>query len=43
MEYKKTCEYCGKEFTAKHKKARYCSDACKMHAYRNRKQTTKGA
>lgn len=31
------CTWCGKEYFAANKKSRYCSDACKMLAYRNRK------
>ena len=32
---KKHCEYCGEEFEAKRKTAKYCSDACKLKANRN--------
>lgn len=30
------CEYCGREFEAKRKAARYCSNACRTKAYRKR-------
>lgn len=32
----KICEYCGAEFTAKSKRAKYCSNACRTKAYRVR-------
>ena len=31
----KVCSYCGRKFVGA-AKARYCSDACKMKAYRRR-------
>lgn len=32
----KTCQYCGKEFTAKRKEAKFCSASCRTKAYRKR-------
>lgn len=37
---KKHCEYCGDEFEAKRKTAKYCSDACKLKANRAPQKTT---
>lgn len=34
---KRKCLTCGKEFDAVIRKARYCSDACRQLAYRNRR------
>ena len=39
---KKTCEYCGAEFPAKHPSARYCSGAHRQSAYRLRKDPSTG-
>lgn len=30
----KTCPYCGKEFSTRHKKTKYCSSTCASRAYR---------
>jgi endogenous inhibitor of DNA gyrase (YacG/DUF329 family) len=43
--YEKKCTWCGKPFKAKSNKGRYCSDRCKLLAFRNRKaiaETIKG-
>ena len=34
IEVQRICEYCGKEFTAKTTKTRYCSHACNSRAYK---------
>ena len=34
-----TCAWCGKTAQVESDRARYCSDACKMKAYRNRQKT----
>ena len=36
--FTKVCGYCGQEFEAETDRARWCSDSCKMHAYRQRKR-----
>lgn len=36
--YKQKCTVCGKEYWARHTKARYCSDKCKMRHFRDKKQ-----
>jgi predicted nucleic acid-binding Zn ribbon protein len=36
--WKVKCENCGKYFMVATRKRRYCSDACKQIAYRNRKK-----
>ncbi|MFP4369448.1 MAG: hypothetical protein ACLFR2_07705 [Candidatus Kapaibacterium sp.] len=33
----KICDYCGKPYTAKRGTSKYCSNACRTKAYRNRK------
>lgn len=38
---KRTCAHCGKEYETKSNRSRYCSDACKMKAYRKRKREKK--
>jgi endogenous inhibitor of DNA gyrase (YacG/DUF329 family) len=35
--FKVICGYCGKIFDAESDRRRWCSDACKMQAYRARK------
>lgn len=35
--YTKSCEYCRRSFTAKRKEAKYCSDGCRVSAYKKRK------
>lgn len=32
-----TCSYCGKQFEAKKKHRKYCSDLCRVRAFRERK------
>jgi predicted nucleic acid-binding Zn ribbon protein len=34
------CTWCGKPYKAKSRKTRYCSDSCKLKAFRNRKRIT---
>ena len=34
-----TCEYCGGIYNAKRKDSRYCCNACRQKAYRNRVKT----
>lgn len=36
MYYQKTCEYCGKQFTAQKSTTRFCSKACADHANKER-------
>lgn len=36
--FKAICSRCGKSFDAESDRARYCGAACKMQAYRARKQ-----
>lgn len=32
----RTCEYCGKKYAARRNTSRYCSDNCRLNAYRKR-------
>lgn len=37
IKYPKTkCAYCGKPFTKKHNREKYCSDECRYHAHREK-------
>lgn len=36
MIYRKTCEWCGKEFTAQKSNTRFCSKLCTDHAYKQK-------
>jgi len=36
--FPRICAHCGKEFQAESDRARWCSDACKMRAYRERRE-----
>lgn len=38
-----TCEYCGKEFTAKRRDARYCKSGCRAMATKKRQRAIKQA
>ncbi len=39
MHYDKICKVCGAEFSAKNRRAMYCSNACRMVAYRKRERS----
>lgn len=39
--YKSACQRCGKEFRHNKPAGKYCSNACKQAAYRERKQWAK--
>lgn len=32
----RTCEYCGRKYAARRNTSRYCSDNCRLNAYRKR-------
>jgi hypothetical protein len=36
LQFKVNCQKCGREFPARRSDARYCSDACRQAAYRQR-------
>ncbi len=37
MKQKKTCQHCGKEYRSSSSRSKYCSTACRVFAYRKRK------
>lgn len=39
METKRICKFCGKEFTPRSKRSRFCSLACKMKYYNSIRKT----
>jgi hypothetical protein len=36
--YERTCDYCGKVYTAKRETSRFCSPACRVYAHNKAKK-----